>query len=74
MDTVLGVSKILKVIAEKQPKAHVILTSIFPRGAAADDPLRVRNDIVNKELAKFADGERVVWCLCFRFSEVFAVH
>ena len=62
MDTVLGVSKILKVIAEKQPKAHVILTSIFPRGAAADDPLRVRNDIVNKELAKFADGERVVWC------------
>ena len=62
MDTVLGVSKILKVIAEKQPKAHVILTSIFPRGAAADNPLRVRNDIVNKELAKFADGERVVWC------------
>ena len=62
VDTVLGIREILKVIAEKQPTARTILTSIFPRGATAADPKRVRNDIVNKEIAKFADGKRVIWC------------
>ena len=62
VDTILGVKRILDVIAEKQPGARTILTAIFPRGADAADPLRRRNDAVNKELAKFADGEKVVWC------------
>ena len=62
VDTVLGIREILKVIAEKQPTARTILTSIFPRGATAADPKRMRNDIVNKEIAKFADGKRVIWC------------
>ena len=62
VDTVLGIREILKVIAEKQTTARTILTSIFPRGATAADPKRVRNDIVNKEIAKFADGKRVIWC------------
>ena len=62
VDTVLGVREILKVIAEKQPNARTILTSIFPRGAVNADGNRVRNDIVNKEIAKFADGKRVIWC------------
>lgn len=62
VDTILGISKILNTIAEKQPKAHIILTSIFPRGATAGDPLRLRNETVNKEIAKFADGQRIVWC------------
>ncbi len=62
VDTVLGIREILKVIAEKQPKARTILTSIFPRGATGSHPHRVRNDIVNKEISKFADGKRVIWC------------
>ena len=62
VDTILGVKRILDVIAEKQPGARTILTAIFPRGADAADPLRRRNDAVNKELAKFADGEKVIWC------------
>ena len=62
VDTILGVREILKVIAEKQPNARTILTAIFPRGATADDQYRRRNDVVNKEIAKFADGKRVVWC------------
>ena len=62
VDTVLGVAEILKVIAEKQPNARTILTSIFPRGENANDALRLRNDVVNKELAKYADGKRVIWC------------
>ena len=62
VDTILGVREILNVIAEKQPNARTILTSIFPRGADANDPVRRRNDVVNKEISKFADGKRVIWC------------
>ena len=62
IDTICGVREILRVIREKQPKARVILTSIFPRGADANDGCRRRNNVVNKELAKFADGKAVIWC------------
>ena len=62
VDTVLGIAEILKVIAEKQPNARTILTSIFPRGEGANDARRLRNDVVNKEIAKFADGKKVIWC------------
>ncbi len=61
-DTILGIREILKTIRAKQPKATVVLTAIFPRGATADDPLRLRNDVVNKEIQKFADGKSVFWC------------
>ena len=62
IDTVCGIREILRVIAEKQPNARTILTSIFPRGATAADPYRLRNDVVNRELAKMADGRKVIWC------------
>ena len=62
VDTYFGVREILRVIAEKQPKARTILMAIFPRGPAADDPLRKRNNTVNDELEKLADGKRVIWC------------
>ena len=62
IDTIMGIRRILEVIAEKQPKARVILTSIFPRGRDANDSYRRRNDVVNKEIATFADGKRVIWC------------
>ena len=62
VDTILGIRRILDVIAEKQPNARTILTAIFPRGATAADGYRRRNDVVNKEISKFADGRRVIWC------------
>ena len=62
VDTVLGIREILRVIAEKQPNARTILTAIFPRGADANDACRRRNDVVNREIAKFADGRKVIWC------------
>ena len=62
VDTVLGIREILNVIRAKQPKARVILTAIFPRGGGPADGCRRRNDVVNKEIAKFADGRHVIWC------------
>ena len=61
MDTILGIREILKVIREKQPTAKVVLTAIFPRGADPTDELRKRNEVVNKEICKFADGQNVFW-------------
>ena len=61
-DTILGIRKILNIIAEKQPKATVVLTAIFPRGKDATDACRRRNEIVNREIMKFADGKRIFWC------------
>ncbi len=60
--TIADVKKILSVIAEKQPKATTILCAILPRGEKPDNPMRVRNAVVNRELQKYADGRRVVWC------------
>lgn len=62
IDTILGIKAILERIAIHQPKARVILNPIFPRGANPSDPSRIRNAIVNKEIMKFADGRRVIWC------------
>ncbi|MBO7722123.1 MAG: hypothetical protein J6T01_06935 [Kiritimatiellae bacterium] len=61
IDTILGIREILNVIKQKQPGARTILTAIFPRGKA-DSPSRRRNDVVNREIAKFADGKSVIWC------------
>lgn len=62
IDTIMGIRAILDVIREKQPKARVILTSIFPRGKDDSDTYRRRNSVVNKEIATFADGKHVIWC------------
>ena len=61
-DTILGIREILRTIRAKQPKAMVVLTAIFPRSGASADRDRVRNDIVNKEIQKFADGKNIFWC------------
>ena len=61
-DTILGIQSVLGRLAQKFPDAKVILHPIFPRGATTDDPLRVRNDLVNAVIRRFADGKRVLWC------------
>lgn len=62
MDTILGIRAILKKIRAKQPKAVVVLTAIFPRGANENDPCRLRNDAVNREIRRYCDGKTVFWC------------
>ena len=61
-DTILGIREILKKIRAKQPKAKVVLTAIFPRGANECDQFRLRNDVVNREVRKLCDGKTVFWC------------
>ena len=60
-DTIIGVKKIMNVIRAKQPNARIILMAIFPRGKDADDPVRRRNEIVNRELVKLCDDHSTLW-------------
>ena len=60
-DAILGIREIVKTIRAKQPNALLVLTSIFPRGADASDPCRRRNDVVNREIRRFADGKDILW-------------
>lgn len=62
IDTILGIRAVIDAVRAKQPSAKVILHPIFPRGAGPDDPIRRRNEIVNKTIEDFADGRSVVWC------------
>jgi len=56
-----AIRKILDVIAEKQPKATIILHPIFPRGAKGDK-LRAKNDRTNEIIRGYADGQRIILC------------
>ncbi len=60
-DTVAGIKAILDKLGQKAPHSHVLLLAIFPRGATAQDPCRLRNEAVNAQIQKFADNKRVFW-------------
>ena len=62
IDTILGVREVLRTIRVKQPKAKIVMCAIFPRGRDQNDPIRLRNEVVNNEIRKFADGVNVFWC------------
>ena len=62
IDTLLGIWEIVERIRAKQPTARIILTAILPRGKDANDPLRQRNEEVNRQIRTLANGRDIVWC------------
>lgn len=60
-DTVAGIRAIVEKLGQKAPQAKVLLLAIFPRGATPQDACRMRNEAVNAEIQKLADGKRVLW-------------
>ena len=61
-----GVEKIVSMIREHQPQAKIVLHPIFPRGNSAQSTwhskARVRNDVTNELLKKFADADgSLIW-------------
>jgi lysophospholipase L1-like esterase len=55
-DVATGIQAIIKEIKTKQPFARILLLGIFPR-SENPDPARIKNDEVNKLIAKFEDGK-----------------
>lgn len=58
-ETAEGVTTIVKQLLDKSPSSKVLLLAIFPRGAIADDPLRMKNSEVNRQIATLDENERV---------------
>ena len=65
LDTVLGVVAVVERLRSKFPKAKIIMHPIFPRGQKSGNPLRKRNDVVNRALSlicKYRLKDSVLWC------------
>ncbi|MBR5624175.1 hypothetical protein IKW72_04120 [bacterium] len=60
-DTILAISAILQQIRNKFSDAKIILCPIPPCGELPDDPRRIKNAVVNKEIQKMTDGRDIVW-------------
>ncbi len=57
-DVAAGIEAIIKEIKAKQPNARILLLGIFPR-SEQPDPVRNKNDDVNKLIAKFDDKKSI---------------
>ncbi|MBP5285505.1 MAG: hypothetical protein ILO34_05285 [Kiritimatiellae bacterium] len=68
IDTVIGVKSVIDTVRSFQPKAKIVLMAILPRGRDANDECYRRNEAVNQEIGKFADGDSICWVdICDRF-------
>ncbi len=57
----LGVKTIVAEYRKRCPGAVIVVQALFPRGEAADDPLRARIKATNKLIAPLADGKSVLY-------------
>ena len=60
-----GIKEVLKVIREKQPKAKILLTAIFPRDEVRSKR-NLKNLRVNEIIKTYANGTDIIW---FDFNE-----
>lgn len=58
-DTTAGIKAVLDELRKTWPETKLLVLSVFPRGAGADDPLRKINDGINALTAKLADNETI---------------
>ncbi len=57
--TAAGIQAILTTLRTRLPQTTIMLLALFPRGASADDPLRLVNQAVNERVRAFADQRHV---------------
>ncbi len=60
-DTIAGVKAVVADYRKRLPDAVILLQGVFPRGASPQDPFRAKIKAVNQEIAKFADGDKVIY-------------
>ncbi|HEX4147642.1 MAG TPA: platelet-activating factor acetylhydrolase IB subunit, partial [Pirellulales bacterium] len=58
-DTAAGITAIVHKLREKLPQTKILLLAIFPRGETPNDPLRQKNEEVNKIIKHLDDGSMV---------------
>ena len=60
-DIVAGNRVIIEEYRKQQPQAKVLVLGVFPRGAAADTPMRASIKEINGKLAQLADNRNVFY-------------
>ena len=58
-ETAKGIQAILTVLRTRLPVTKILLLSVFPRGASANDPFRRLNAAINDCLPAYTDNEHV---------------
>ena len=56
-----GIDAVLQELRLNHLQSKLLLISVPPRGREPSDPLRIRGDIINRELAHLADNQEVFW-------------
>jgi lysophospholipase L1-like esterase len=56
-----GIEAIVKELRRQKPDAQVLVLGIFPRAASAEAPARAKIKEVNKQIAKLADGKKILY-------------
>ncbi|MCC5941143.1 MAG: hypothetical protein JJU37_06325 [Balneolaceae bacterium] len=57
--TAMGIERIVDSLQEKLPDTHILLLAIFPRGADADDELRILNEEINQRIEGFGEQKGI---------------
>ena len=60
-ETAEGVTAIVREVRARCPKSKILLLAIFPRGHAADDGLRKKNEQVNAIISKLDNGKNIFY-------------
>jgi lysophospholipase L1-like esterase len=60
-ETAQGIRLIIDLIRDRSPETKILLHAIFPRGAKADDPLRIANDEINRLIKPMANNSSIFW-------------
>jgi arylsulfatase A-like enzyme/lysophospholipase L1-like esterase len=60
-ETADGIRQIVELLRDRRPNMKILLLAIFPRGASADDPQRLRNREINDLVKPLADGSSVTF-------------
>ena len=60
-DVVLGVWAAMRAVRARQPQARLVVNAILPAGKDADDPLRKRNAVVNRQLMRLCNDHDTIW-------------
>ncbi|MEN8693716.1 MAG: GDSL-type esterase/lipase family protein [Akkermansiaceae bacterium] len=58
-ETAAGIEKIISLVKEGCPKAKILLLGVFPRSVNPTDKPRLLNEVINKHISKFDDGETI---------------
>lgn len=61
-DVVAGIQAVLKAIAEKLPKAKIVLTGPLPTGNTANDDYRRKYQLVHEQIKMFVNNKTVFFC------------